>query len=98
VLVVSGVALALLATDTASHCACFDRRADEEEIGHRLASHDPACRLTGLGTVEVQPDGADELLDVFLAETGIGATDASGGTLEAAFDATKDDFRIEVAR
>ena len=95
---VSGVPLALLATDTASDRAGFDHPADDEEIDCRLASHDSSGRLAGVSAVEAQPDAADQLLDVFLTERGVGATDTGSGTVEAGFDATKKRLAIEAAR
>jgi hypothetical protein len=97
-LMVSGVPLALLPTDTASHRAGFDDRPDDEEIDCRLASHDSAGRLAGVSAVEAQPDATDQLLDVFLTEGGVGATDTGSGTVEAGFDAAQEHLAIEAAR
>src|SRR5512132_1257629 len=44
VLVVLGVALALLVTGAACHHAGFDRRADDADVGLGLAGHDAAGR------------------------------------------------------
>ena len=97
-LMVGGVPLTLLTTDAASRRAGFDRRADDDEIRRGLASHDASGRLARVGAVEVEPDAADQLLQVFLAEARVGAAGTGSGTVEAVLDAAQEHVAIEAAR
>ena len=95
---VGGVPLALLATAAAGYRASFDRRAYDAEIGQGLADHDAAGRLAEVGAVEVESNAVDQLLQVFLAEVGVGAAGAGSGTFDAVLDAAQERVAIKAAR
>jgi hypothetical protein len=96
--VVGGVSLAFLATDAAGRRAGFDRCTEEAEIGCGLARDDAAGRVADVGTVEVEPNAADQLLHVFLTEAGVGAARARSGTVETLVDTTQERAALEAGR
>jgi hypothetical protein len=73
VFVVGGVPLALLAAGAAGYCAGFDDGADDTQVGRGLADHDAAGRLAEIGAVEVDSNAVNQLLQVVLAEAGVGS-------------------------
>ena len=93
-LMVPGVPLALLAAGAAGRRTGLDRCAGDREIGFGLAGEDPARRLTGVGAVETPAYAADQVLDVVLAEAGVGAGGARGGAVEAVVDAAHERVAI----
>src|SRR5262249_31935416 len=98
VLVVSGVALALLSACFASRRARFEHCGHEAQIRLALPRHYTACRFAAVGAVEAEPNGANKLLHVGLARAGIGAGRAAGGAVEAFLDAAKERVAIQAAR
>jgi hypothetical protein len=98
VVVVGGVPLALLATDAAGRRAGFDSCAEEFEIGCGLAGEDAAGSVTDVGAVEVETNAADQLLHVFLAETGVGTARARSGTVKTLVDAAQQHLAIKAGR
>jgi hypothetical protein len=95
VLVVMGVPLALVAGGTASRGAGLDHCADDAEIGLRLSDHDAAGCGASIGAVETEADAADQVPDVVLGETRIGAPCAGGGAVEAVVDAAQEQLAID---
>ena len=93
-----GVPLALLATAAAGCRAGFDHDADDTQVGRGLADHDAAGRLAEVGAVEVDSDAGDQVLQVFLAEAGVGAAGAGSGTFDALLDAAQERVAIKAAR
>ena len=83
VLVVLGVALALFATGAACHDARLNRCANNADVRCGLAGHDAAGGLAQVGAVETKANAAHQLLQVALAEVGIGATRTRGGAVDA---------------
>jgi hypothetical protein len=67
--------------------ARLDRGAYDAEVGLGLSGHHPAGRVADVGAIEIEANASHQLWDVRLAETGIGAADARGGTVEALVDA-----------
>jgi hypothetical protein len=98
VLVVGGVPLTFFATGAAGHCAGFDRRAEEADIGRCLADEDATSGLAGVCAVEVETNAADQLLHVLLAETGVGAARTGSGTGETLVDTTQEGDAIKAGR
>jgi hypothetical protein len=86
VLVVGGMAIALLGTDETSHRTCFDYCADKAEIRGGLARHDPTGCATGVGAVEAEANAANHFAHVLLGEVRVGTTRAAGDTVEARLD------------
>jgi hypothetical protein len=95
VLVVLGVALALLATGTACHQAGLDRRAHDADIRSGLPRHDSPRGFADVGAVQARANAAYHLLQVALAEICVGAARAGGGAPAARLDAPSD--RVEIA-
>jgi hypothetical protein len=82
------VPLALLAAGSARGRASLERRADDAEIGFRLARDDAAGGVANISAVETEANAPDQVTDVF-AETRVRAADASGGAVEAVADAAQ---------
>jgi hypothetical protein len=95
VVVVGRVAIALLGASTTSDNTCFDRGAYDADIGLGLTGHDPAGRVAHAGTVEVEPNAPHQLGHVRLAEAGVSAARARGGTVETLVNATQEDIGIK---
>ncbi len=95
VLVVMGVPLALISTCTAGCGAGLDGRADDAEIGLRLARHHAAGGVAEIGAVKTQANAADHVSDVLLGETRVGTSSARGGAVDAVFDAAKKRLAID---
>src|SRR5207247_402649 len=98
VLMMGGVPLALLATGAAGRRAGLDRCADDAEIERGLAGHDAAGGLACVGAVEAEANAADQLLQVFLAEAGVGAAGTGSGTVDAVLDTAQERVAIKAAR
>jgi hypothetical protein len=95
---VGGVPFALIAAGAAGCRAGFDHGADHTEVAGSLADQDAASSIAGVGAVEVDPNAADQRLQVFLAEAGVGAAGTGGGTLGAVLDAAQELVAIKAAR
>jgi hypothetical protein len=95
VLVMLGVALTLLATGAACRHARFHRRADDADLGRSLASHEAAGDVADVGAVQAAANAPDHLLNIPLAEIGVGAAGTGSGAIGTGLD-TADD-RVEIA-
>ena len=84
---VGRVALALVAARTADHDACLDRGAYDAEGRLGPVGHHAAGRVARVGAVKIEPDAPHERGHDRLAEAGVGAAGARGGTVEALVDA-----------
>jgi hypothetical protein len=98
VLVVGGVPIALLGTGEAGHRTRFDDCSDQAQIRRRLARHDAAGRVAGVGAVEAEANAAQHLPHVVLGEIGVGTAGTAGGTIEALFDTAQERVAIEARR
>lgn len=98
VLVVRGVELALLGAGEAGRRTSFDHCADEAEIGRGLPCHDPAGRIARVGTVEVEPNAADQLRQIAFGQTSVCAGSTAGRTVETLVDAAEESVSIQAAR
>ena len=83
VVMVRRVTIALFGTRTTRDHARLDRGANQTEVGLGLTGHDPARGLTHVGAVEIETNTPHQLGHVRLAEAGVGAAGARGGTVEA---------------
>jgi hypothetical protein len=97
-LVVLGVALALLVTGAACPHARLNRCANDGNIGLSLAGHDAAGSLANVGAVEAQANAAHQLRQVALAEVRVGAACTRGGTFDAGLDTAHDHIAIATGR
>jgi hypothetical protein len=95
VLVVLGVPLALLATCATGRRTGLNCCAEHTDIGRGLAGEDAARSATGVSAIVVKANAADQALHVLLAETGVGATGAGSGTVEALVDAAQERVSIK---
>jgi hypothetical protein len=93
--VVGRVAIALLGAGTTRDNARLDRCAHDTELGLGLTGHDPARRVAHVGAVETEPNAPHQLGQVRLAEAGIRAAGARGGTVEALVNAPQDEVAIK---
>jgi len=98
VLVVDGVAFALLATGEAGRRTGFDRRADHAEISRRLPCHRATGGAAGVGAVEVQPNAADQHAQIVLAQARIGACGTACSAVEALSDTAQECVAIQTGR
>jgi hypothetical protein len=98
VIVVLGVALTLLATCVAGRRTGLNHCAEHADIGRGLAGEDAARGVAGVSTVVVEANAADQPLHVRLAETGVGATGAGRGTVEALVYAAQQRVSIDARR
>jgi hypothetical protein len=92
---VGRVAVALLGARTTCDNACFDRDAYDAEVGLGLTGHHSAGRVADVGAIKVEPNAAHELRHIRLAEAGVGAACARGGTVEALVNAAQQHVAIE---
>ena len=97
-LVVLGVPLTFLSTCATGRGTGLDRCAEQADIGRGLAGEDATSGVAGVGAVEVEANAADQLPHVLLAETGVGATGARSGTVEAVVDAAQQRVSTEACR
>ena len=93
--VVGRVAIALLGASTTRDNARLDRCAYDADVGLRLTGHDPAGRVARVGAVKIEPNAPDQLGHVRLAEAGVRAAGARGGTVEALVDAAQEEVAIK---
>ena len=98
VLVVLGVALALLATGAASRHAGLNRCTDDGDIEGGLAGHDAAGCVAKVGAVETQANAAHQLRQLGLAEVRVGTARTHGRTVDASLDAAHDHIAIATGR
>jgi hypothetical protein len=92
--VVGRVTIALLGTRTTRDHARLDRGANQTEVGLGLTGHDPAGVLTHVGAVEIETNTPHQFGHVRLAEAGVGAAGARGGTVEALVNAAQQHIAI----
>jgi hypothetical protein len=98
VVMVGRVPITLLGASATCDDTGLERGPYDGEIGLRLAGRDPARRVAHVGAVEVEPNAPHQLEDVRLAEAGVGATGARGGTVEALVDAFEEQVAVESDR
>jgi hypothetical protein len=98
VLVVFGVTLALLARGPAREHAGLNRCADDADLRHGQPDDDAACGIADVGAIEAQANAAHQLLQVALAEVGVGATRTDHSALAARLDAADAHIQIAAAR
>ena len=96
--VVLGVPLTFLATCAAGRGTGLDHCPENADIGRGLAGEDATRGVACVGAVVVETNAADQVLHVLLAETGVGATGACGGTVEALVDAGQQRVSIKGRR
>ena len=96
--VVGRVAIALLGASTTRDNACLERAADEAEVGFGLTGHHPPGRVAHVGAVKTEPNAPDQFGHVRLAETGVSAPGARGGTVEALFNTAQQHVAINADR
>jgi hypothetical protein len=87
VVVVLGVPLTLLAAGATGRRAGLDRCAEDASIARGLAGDEAARSCAGISAIEAKANAADQLLHVLLAEAGVGAAGAGGGTVNTLVDA-----------
>jgi hypothetical protein len=92
---VGRVAIALLGAGTTCDNACLDRCAYDTEVGLGLTGHDPAGRVAHVGAVKIEPNAPHQLGHIRLAEAGIRAAGARGGTVEALVNAAQQHVAIK---
>jgi hypothetical protein len=91
---VGRVAIALLCASATCDNTGLERGAYNADIGLGLTGHDPARRVAHVGAVKVEPNAPHELGHVRLAEAGVGAAGARGGTVETLVDAAEEEVAI----
>src|SRR5918999_4405254 len=95
VVMVGRVAIALLGASTTRDNARLDRCPRDAEVGLGLTGHDPAGRVTHVGAVKIEPNAPHQLGHVRLAEAGVRAAGARGGTVEALVNAAQQHVAIK---
>ena len=95
---VGRMAIALLGASTACDNARLDRCAYDADVGLGLTGHDPAGRLAHVGAVKTEANAPHQLGHVRLAEAGVGAAGARGGTVEALFNTAQQRVAINADR
>src|ERR671914_206010 len=95
VVMVGRVTIALLGAGTTRDNARLDRCTHDTELGLGLTGHDPAGRVAHVGAVETEPNAPHELGHVRLAEAGVRAAGARGGTVEALVTAAHEEVPIK---
>jgi hypothetical protein len=98
VLVVLGVALALLTTGAANHDAGFDGRTHDADIRRGLAGDDPAGRTADVCAVEAQANATDQLGQLALAQVGVSAARADRCAVATRLDTTHAGIEIDTGR
>jgi hypothetical protein len=94
VLVVVGVALALLGACAARRAAGLESGQLDGRIGVGLAREDAAGADTRVSTVQTEAKAPFQRADVVLGEGGVGADRACGCALPAFVDASSEDARL----
>ena len=97
-LVVSGVALALLPTGAACHDAGFDGGTYDRDIRRGLAGDDPAGCNADVRAVEARANAADQLRQLALAQVGVGTARADHCAVTASLDTAHARIEIDTAR
>jgi hypothetical protein len=92
---VGRVAITLLGASATCDNTGLERGAYDADIGLGLTGHDPARRVAHVGAVKVEPNAPHQLGHVRLAEAGVGAAGARGGTVEALVNAAQQHITIE---
>src|SRR5918999_542156 len=95
VVMVGRVAIALLGTGTTGDDACLGRGAYDAEVGLGLTGHDTAGGVAHVGAVETEPNAPHQIGHVRLAEAGVRAAGARGGTVEALVNAAQQHVAIK---
>jgi hypothetical protein len=98
VVMVGSVAVTLLGASATCDNTPFERGAYDAEVGFGLTGHDPARRVAHVGAVKVEPNAPHQLGHVRLAEAGVGAAGARGGTVEALVNAVQEDVAVKSDR
>jgi hypothetical protein len=98
VVMVGRVAITLLGASATCDNTGLERGAYDAEIGLGLTGHDPARRVAHVGAVKVEPNAPHQLGHVRLAEAGVGAAGARGGTVEALVNAAQEEIAIKPDR
>jgi hypothetical protein len=98
VLVVLGVPLTFLATCATGRRTGLNRCTEDVDIGRGLARENAARGAAGVGAIKVEANAADQPPHVLLAETGVGATGARSGTVEALVDAAQQRASMKARR
>jgi|tagenome__1003787_1003787.scaffolds.fasta_scaffold20830721_2 hypothetical protein len=95
---VGRVAITLLGAGVTCDNAALERSAHDAGVGLGLTGNDAARRLADVGAVKVEPNAPHQLGHVRLAQAGIGAAGARGGTVEAFVDAAEEELAIKCDR
>lgn len=80
------MAFALLGAHGARRRACLDDPPQETAVVDGLPGSDPSGRAACVGAIQTQSDDADEIFDIGLAQTPVGAGGAAGKAIEALRD------------
>ena len=70
------VSLALVAAETTRQRARLEEATNQRRLGYGLARHNGRRGRADVGAIQIEADAAGKLLDVLLAQAGVGA----GGT------------------
>jgi hypothetical protein len=92
---VVGVALTFRAACAAHLRARLELGTQDRDVWLCLPQKQPARGIADVSAVEVESDAADELLDVRLAETGVGAAGTGHSTVEAGLYALQQGIPID---
>jgi hypothetical protein len=95
---VGRVAITLFGASATCDNTGLERGAYDADIGLGLTGHDPARRVAHVGAVKVEPNAPHQLGHVRLAEAGVGAAGARGGTVEALVNAVQEEVAIKSDR
>jgi hypothetical protein len=95
---VGRVAITLLGASATCDNTGLERGAYDAEVGLGLTGDDPARRVAHVGAIKVEPNAPHQLGHVRLAEAGVGAAGARGGTVEALVDAPQEEVAIKFDR
>jgi hypothetical protein len=93
-----GVPLALGPTDLTGRHAGLELGPQQAPIRLGLPGDQPAGRITDVGAVQVQPNAANQHLELRLAETGVSAGGAALGTIEASLNALRQRSGVDPGR
>jgi hypothetical protein len=93
-----GVEIALGGTDEAGLRTGFDHRPHEIEVGRGLPCHDAGGGVALVGAVLAEPNDAEHLVDVGLAQAGVAAGRTAGATVETLVDAAQERVAIHPSR
>jgi hypothetical protein len=98
VFVMGGVEVALACTDDAGRRTGFDHCPHEAKIRRGLPGDDAAGGVASVGAVEAQSNDAYHLLNIGLAQAGVGTGRATGGTVETLLYTTDESVPIDPGR